>query len=137
MRRSIVGALFGTLLCASKLASAGLFAGDMAKCLVNSTSAEARTVLVKWMFGLKERRGSLPEITTGVVPLSNPAGASERGCGNDSISVPGSRPGGDARTIYRPARHGGFEGPGKVCRRTEVQGSYRGGRTTEVKVPEA
>jgi hypothetical protein len=52
MKRSIMGVLFGTLLCASKLASAGPFADDMAKCLVNSTSAEDRTVLVKWMFGL-------------------------------------------------------------------------------------
>ena len=52
MKRSLMGALFGALLCASKLASAGPFADDMAKCLVNSTSAEDRTVLVKWMFGL-------------------------------------------------------------------------------------
>lgn len=52
MKRSMVGALLGTLLCASNLASAGPFADDMAKCLVTSTSPEDRTVLVKWMFGL-------------------------------------------------------------------------------------
>jgi hypothetical protein len=47
-----MSALLGTLLCASKIAAAGPFADDMAKCLVNSTSPEDRTVLVKWMFGL-------------------------------------------------------------------------------------
>jgi hypothetical protein len=52
MKRSIVAALLGTLLCASRLAVAGPFADDMAKCLVNSTSPQDRTVLVQWMFGL-------------------------------------------------------------------------------------
>ena len=52
MKRPTIGVLLGTLLCASQLASAGPFADDMAKCLVNSTSPEDRTVLVKWMFGL-------------------------------------------------------------------------------------
>ena len=52
MKRSIAAALLGTLLCASRLAVAGPFADDMAKCLVNSTSPADRTVLVQWMFGL-------------------------------------------------------------------------------------
>ena len=52
MRGSIVAAFFLTLLCTSRLAAAGPFADDMAKCLVNSTSPEDRTVLVKWIFSV-------------------------------------------------------------------------------------
>ncbi len=52
MKSWMVGALMATLACAPKLAAAGPFADDMAKCLVNSTSAEDRTVLVQWIFGV-------------------------------------------------------------------------------------
>jgi hypothetical protein len=52
MKRSIVGAALLPLLCAPKLAAAGPFADDMAKCLVNSTSPEDRTQLVKWIFSV-------------------------------------------------------------------------------------
>lgn len=52
MRRSVMGLLLAALLCASQWASAGPFADDMARCLVDSTSPQDRTVLVKWMFGL-------------------------------------------------------------------------------------
>lgn len=52
MRRSVMGLLLAALLCTAQLASAGPFADDMARCLVDSTSPQDRTVLVKWMFGL-------------------------------------------------------------------------------------
>ncbi|MBS0365991.1 MAG: hypothetical protein JSR67_09235 [Proteobacteria bacterium] len=43
---------FAAVLGAPQLAGAGPFADDMARCLVNSTSAADRTVLVKWIFGV-------------------------------------------------------------------------------------
>lgn len=52
MKRSMVAVFFLTLLCMSRFAAAGPFADDMAKCLVNSTSPEDRTVLVKWIFSI-------------------------------------------------------------------------------------
>lgn len=52
MKRSMIALLLVTLLCAPRLAPAGPFADDMAKCLVNSTSPEDRTLLVKWIFSV-------------------------------------------------------------------------------------
>jgi len=52
MKRSILAAVAVALLCTSRLAAAGPFADDMAKCLVNSTSAQDRTVLVRWIFSV-------------------------------------------------------------------------------------
>jgi hypothetical protein len=52
MRRLTLSALLLSLLCASKLAIAGPFADDMAKCLVNSSSPEDRTLLVRWIFSV-------------------------------------------------------------------------------------
>jgi len=52
MKRSILAAAAVALLCTSRLAAAGPFADDMAKCLVNSTSAQDRTVLVRWIFSV-------------------------------------------------------------------------------------
>jgi hypothetical protein len=52
MKRSTLGLFLVVLLTASKFAAAGPFADDMAKCLVNSTSPEDRTVLVKWIFSV-------------------------------------------------------------------------------------
>ena len=52
MKRSMVAMLFVALLFTSKLALAGPFGDDMAKCLVNSTSPEDRTLLVKWIFSV-------------------------------------------------------------------------------------
>jgi hypothetical protein len=51
MKRSTIGVPL-VLLCLPQLAAAGPFADDMAKCLVNSTSPEDRTVLVKWIFSV-------------------------------------------------------------------------------------
>lgn len=52
MKRAILAAVAVTLLCTSRFAAAGPFADDMAKCLVNSTSPQDRTVLVKWIFSI-------------------------------------------------------------------------------------
>lgn len=52
MKRSTVAALLLMLLCTPKLAAAGPFADDMAKCLVNSTSPADRTLLVQWIFSV-------------------------------------------------------------------------------------
>jgi hypothetical protein len=52
MKRLIVPTLLIALLCAPYSVSAGPFADDMAKCLVNSTSPAERTVFVRWMFSL-------------------------------------------------------------------------------------
>lgn len=52
MKRSMIALLLVTLVWVPKLATAGPFADDMAKCLVNSTSAEDRTLLVKWIFSV-------------------------------------------------------------------------------------
>jgi hypothetical protein len=52
VKRLIMGLLLGALFCATEPASAGPFADDMARCLVNSTSPEDRTLLVKWIFSL-------------------------------------------------------------------------------------
>jgi hypothetical protein len=64
MKRAFPWVLSGTLLCASGLASAGPFADDMAKCLVNSTSTEDRTVLIKWMFGMVTLHPDLTSMST-------------------------------------------------------------------------
>lgn len=52
MKRVILPTWLLALLCAAHSASAGPFADDMAKCLVDSTSPADRTVFVRWMFSL-------------------------------------------------------------------------------------
>ncbi len=52
MKRSTLAVVCATLLCTSRFAVAGPFADDMAKCLVNSTSPQDRTVLVQWIFSV-------------------------------------------------------------------------------------
>jgi hypothetical protein len=46
MKRSTTAMLFVALFFSSQFAVAGPFADDMAKCLVNSTSPEDRTLLI-------------------------------------------------------------------------------------------
>ena len=50
MKRLMVGALAAVLLGTSQLATAGPFGDDMARCMVNSTSPEDRTLFVQWLF---------------------------------------------------------------------------------------
>jgi hypothetical protein len=64
MKRSLIGALAATLLCASELAAAGPFADDMARCMVSSTSAEDRTVFVKWIFSIITLHPDLTAMST-------------------------------------------------------------------------
>ena len=52
MKRLMVGTVAATLLCTSPLAAAGPFGDDMAKCIVNSTSPEDRTLFVQWLFSM-------------------------------------------------------------------------------------
>ena len=64
MKRVIFPALLAALICASNSATAGPFADDMAKCLVNSASPADRTVLVKWIFSLITLHPDLTAMST-------------------------------------------------------------------------
>jgi hypothetical protein len=64
MKRSMVGAIAATLFCSAKLAVAGPFADDMARCMVNSTSPEDRTVFVKWIFSMITLHPDLQAMST-------------------------------------------------------------------------
>ena len=64
MKCLMVGAAVVMLLCASKLATAGPFADDMAKCMVNSTSPEDRTVFVKWIYSIIALHPDLTAMST-------------------------------------------------------------------------
>jgi hypothetical protein len=52
MKGLLLSAPVLALLCTSNPAVAGPFADDMAKCLVNSSSREDRTLLVRWIFSV-------------------------------------------------------------------------------------
>lgn len=47
----IKSTLFAALLAAAMPASAGIYTDELARCLVESTTATDRTTLVRWMFG--------------------------------------------------------------------------------------
>jgi len=64
MRRSMAGAFAATLILASKLAAAGPFADDMAKCMVNSTSPEDRTLFVQWLYSMIALHPDLSAMST-------------------------------------------------------------------------
>ena len=64
---------------AAHQASAGQYADDMAKCLVNSTTPENRTLLVKWIFSVMSLHPDLAAMSTVKAPqrdaLNKDAGA--------------------------------------------------------------
>jgi hypothetical protein len=64
MKRVILRALLVALIGASHSATAGPFADDMAKCLVNSASPADRTVLVKWIFSVITLHPDLTTLST-------------------------------------------------------------------------
>jgi len=64
MKRSTLGALLVTLVCAPNLAAAGPFADDMAKCVVNSTSPQDRTLFVRWIFTVIALHPDLSSMST-------------------------------------------------------------------------
>ncbi len=52
MKRTVILCLLATLGSLPRLAAAGPFADDMAKCLVTSTSPQDRILLAKWVFSM-------------------------------------------------------------------------------------
>jgi hypothetical protein len=64
MKRWTFGALVATLICTPNLVAAGPFADDMAKCMVNSTSPQDRTLFVRWIFTVIALHPALSSMST-------------------------------------------------------------------------
>lgn len=63
-------------LCLATVAHAGLYADDMAKCLVKSTSNEDKTLLMRWLFSMMTLHPQVSDLA--MVPEAKRAELSER-----------------------------------------------------------